>query len=166
MIAAARNSLCELRAAQNPAYRLARHYLFCCQSFSLNPPARRGRLCNNRAMILLDALAIFHQAASAARKVTSRASTPMIGVTKFMALVSHAVPPKDEERIPRGTIVRKLFAGFLVAFILLGGDLIWRVWAQTNTFSATLKYSVTYSAGGSCAPGPAYQVFPVLVQLQ
>ena len=48
----------------------------------------------------------------------------MIGVTKFMALVSHAVPPKDEERIPRGTIVRKLFAAFLVAFILLGGPAI------------------------------------------
>jgi hypothetical protein len=32
--------------------------------------------------------------------------------------------------------MRKLFAAFLVSVILLGGDLIWRAWAQTNTFCA------------------------------
>ncbi len=31
---------------------------------------------------------------------------------------------------------------------------------------AVVQYSVTYSAGGSCAPGPSYQIYPVLVQLQ
>ncbi|SRR6266851_964598 len=32
--------------------------------------------------------------------------------------------------------------------------------------SSVVQYSVTYSAGGSCAPGPSYQIYPVLVQLQ
>ncbi len=32
--------------------------------------------------------------------------------------------------------------------------------------STVVQYSVTYSAGGSCAPGPSYQIYPVLVQLQ
>jgi hypothetical protein len=31
MIAAHANRFCGLRAAQNPAYRLARHFLFCFQ---------------------------------------------------------------------------------------------------------------------------------------
>src|SRR5712692_4819258 len=34
MIAVTRSSLRELRAAQNPAYRPVRQYLFCCQMFS------------------------------------------------------------------------------------------------------------------------------------
>src|SRR6266403_705392 len=43
----------------------------------------------------------------------------------------------QESRGESMTLMRKLFAGFLVAVILLGGDLIWRVWGQTNTFCAS-----------------------------
>jgi len=47
--------------------------------------------------------------------------------------------------------MRKLFAGFLVAVILLGGVLIWRVWAETNIFCAsnlpcTVSGAWTYSS--------------------
>lgn len=40
--------------------------------------------------------------------------------------------------------MRKLFAAFLVAVIVLGGDLIFHAWAQTNTFCASnLSCSIT-----------------------
>ena len=34
--------------------------------------------------------------------------------------------------------------------------------AKTGT---TIQYAVTYTPGANCAPGPTYQVFPILEQL-
>lgn len=49
---------------------------------------------------------------------------------------------------PTGNSMRRLFAAFLVAVILLGGDLIYRAWAQTNTFCANnLACTVTAAWG-------------------
>jgi hypothetical protein len=55
--------------------------------------------------------------------------------------------------------MRKLFAAFLVAFILLGGDLVLHAWAQGNTFCAanlacTVSALWTFS-GGITSPSVA-----------
>jgi hypothetical protein len=62
--------------------------------------------------------------------------------------------------------MRKLFAGFLVAVILLGGDMIWRAWAQgPNTFCAA-NIPCTASAlwnftGGLQSGGATVATLPV-----
>jgi len=67
--------------------------------------------------------------------------------------------------------MRKLFAGFLVAVILLGGDLIWRAWAQgPNLFcSATQACTVTALwnyTGGLQAGGVSVATLPVSLATQ
>jgi hypothetical protein len=63
--------------------------------------------------------------------------------------------------------VRKLFAAFLVAVILLGGNLIWRVWAQgPNTFCAsntacTVTALWNFTTGNLTYNGVAPAVLPI-----
>jgi len=66
--------------------------------------------------------------------------------------------------------MRKLFSGFLVAVILLGGGQIFRVWAQTNTFCASsLPCTVTALwnfTGGLQNNGVAVPTLPINLATQ
>lgn len=66
--------------------------------------------------------------------------------------------------------MRKLFAAFLVAVIALGGDLIFRTWAQTNTFCANnLACTVTaqwHFTGGLQSVGVSVLTNPVNLATQ
>ena len=75
---------------------------------------------------------------------------------------SHPIPNLDPKQGRTRIIVKKLFAAFLVALILLGGDLIFHAWAQTNTFCAnnlactvTGAYSFSQQITSTVATGTA-----------
>src|SRR6266852_8778225 len=62
--------------------------------------------------------------------------------------------------------MRKLFLAFLVVVILLGGDLIFHAWAQTNTFCAsnlacTVSGLWNFTTGNLTYNGAAPAVLPI-----